>query len=153
LDLQLSCCDHSNAMFVVSGYVNTRTSNFLNDSGASSSFINDDFVRQCGFRTQKVDAKRVRLANGQLLTTSQVVKDATVNIQGRTVKLDLIMLELNHDVILGTIGCLSQIQQLISLLEQFSSALQGSPVMTRCSCHLHHCNQNSLNQPCRVSVR
>ena len=100
-DLQLSCCRNSNAMLVVSGYVNTRTSNFLIDSGASSSFINEDFVRQCRFKTQRVDTKRVRLANGQLLTTNQVVKDAAVNIHGRTVKLDLIMLELSHDVILG----------------------------------------------------
>lgn len=88
-------------MLVVSGYVNTRAANFLVDSGASSSFINEDFVKQCRFRTQKVDIKRVRLANGQLLTTSQVVKNADVNIHGRTVKLDLIVLKLNHDVILG----------------------------------------------------
>ena len=88
-------------MLVVPGYVNKQNANFLIDSGASSSFINEDFVKKHQFKTHKVDPKRVRLANGQLLTTSLEVQDAVVKVQSRTVKLTLIVLELNSDVILG----------------------------------------------------
>lgn len=88
-------------MLVVSGFVNTLAANFLIDSGASSSFINEGFVKQHQIKTQKVDSKRVRLADGQLLTTNLVIHDAAISVHGRTVKLDLIVLKLNHDVILG----------------------------------------------------
>ena len=88
-------------MLVVSGHINKQNANFLIDSGASSSFINEEYVRQNWIKTQKIDLKRVRLANGQILTTSLVVPNAVVNIQDRTVILTLIVLKLNSDVILG----------------------------------------------------
>lgn len=88
-------------MLVMSGFINTQAANFLIDSGASSSFINEEFVKTAQFRTEKVDTKRIRLANGQFLTTTQIVKDANIHIHGRTIKLDLIVLKLNYDAILG----------------------------------------------------
>jgi hypothetical protein len=88
-------------MLVVSGSVNKQSANFLIDSEASSSFINERFVKQHQIETQRVDSKRVRLANGQLLTTNLVVQNAAVKVQNQTVRLTLIVLELNSDVILG----------------------------------------------------
>ena len=100
-DFQLSCCENSESMLFVTGQINEQKANFLIDSGASSSFINEEFVKQHQIRTQRVDLKRVRLANGQLLTTNLVVQNAVVKVQSRTVRLTLIVLELNSDVILG----------------------------------------------------
>ena len=102
IDYHLSCCSiNSSAILVVSGYVNQYAANFLIDSGASSSFISEKYVQVNHLKTRKVNVKRIRLANGQLLTTSRIVRDADINIHGRSVKLDLIVLELNHEVILG----------------------------------------------------
>jgi transcription antitermination factor NusG len=88
-------------MLVVPGSINKQRANFLIDSGASSSFINKVFVDLHQITTQKVDLKRVRLANGQVLMTNLVVQNAVVEVQGRTVRLNLIVLELSNDVILG----------------------------------------------------
>jgi len=152
IDYHLSCCSgNSSAILVVSGYVNQHAANFLIDSGASSSFISERYVKVNHLKTNEVNTKRIRLANGQLLTTSRVVKGADINIHGRSVKLDLIVLELNHEVILG-INWLSVANPIINFSMrtiQFCSAIECNDDVLQLS---HASIQTEQIQPVELSL-
>jgi len=101
-------------------------------------------------RTNEVNTKRIRLANVQLLTTSRVVRGADINIHGRSVKLDLIVLELNHEVILG-INWLSVANPIINFMStiQFCSTNECNDDVLQLS---HASSQTEQIQPVELSL-
>src|SRR3954463_7093772 len=95
-----SCCEDASALLVVSGLVNGRTARLLIDSGATNSFVSERFVKLHDFQTDRIETKKIRLANGQVITADQRLT-AGKEIPGRKKRMDLIVIQLGYDAILG----------------------------------------------------
>ena len=74
----------------------------LLDSGSSHSFVSSSFVAAAGLQTVPTTSKPVKLPNGQLLTSNQMVPKLEWLCQGYTLTVDMRVLDLStYDAILG----------------------------------------------------
>jgi hypothetical protein len=74
----------------------------LVDSGSSHSFVSAALVKQLGLTTQQVALSHVKVADGSILPSSEIVPGLEWWIQGHTFKTDMRVLDLaTHDAILG----------------------------------------------------
>jgi hypothetical protein len=74
----------------------------LLDSGSSHSFISSNFVALANLQPTPIQAKTVRLANGECLTATTSVPKLQWYIQGHTLTSDMIVLDMGpYDAILG----------------------------------------------------
>ena len=74
----------------------------LLDSGSSNSFVSSSFVAAAGLQTVPTTSKPVKLPNGQLLTSNQMVPKLEWLFQGYTLTVDMRVLDLStYDAILG----------------------------------------------------
>jgi len=82
--------------------VNNKVMLILLDSGSSHSFISSQFVDLVKLPTVPIEPKKIKLANGQWLSTSTMVKNLQWFIQGETLSSDMIVLDMvPYDAILG----------------------------------------------------
>ncbi|XP_075521483.1 uncharacterized protein LOC142554698 [Primulina tabacum] len=83
-------------------YITSVATNALIDSGATHYFISDDFVSYLGVKPTKLDVSYyVTVPFGKKLSTSSVVKDLSLELQGHIVYADLIVLPMpEFDIIL-----------------------------------------------------
>ncbi|XP_073279530.1 uncharacterized protein [Primulina huaijiensis] len=84
-------------------YIAGVATNALLDSGATHSFISDGFVKFLDVKPTRLDVSySVTIPSGEKLSTSSVVRDLSLELQGHTVYADLIVLPmLEFDIILG----------------------------------------------------
>lgn len=74
----------------------------LLDSRSSHSFISSDFVKLAKLPTVPIPSRKVKLANGEYLTTTQKVQKLRWYIQGHTLCSDMIGLDMGpYDAIIG----------------------------------------------------
>lgn len=74
----------------------------LIDSGSSHSFVSKQFTEIAKLPTVPIPPKRVKLANGEWLSTSSMVKNLQWFIQGETLASDMIVLDMDpYDAMLG----------------------------------------------------
>ena len=90
-----------NSVIVLLGTVNKYPAKLLIDSGATSCFVSLQFVLKHKLPITQSDSKLVRLANGETVSTSQLIKNATIRTESKLVQIDLIVLQISYDVILG----------------------------------------------------
>lgn len=64
--------------------VKNKTMLILVDTGSSHSFISSQFVQLTKLTTSPIKAQKVKMANGQWMTTSTQVKNLTWYIQGHS---------------------------------------------------------------------
>jgi hypothetical protein len=82
--------------------VKNKTMLILVDTGSSHSFISSQFVQLTKLTTSPIKAQKVKMANGQWMTTSTQVKNLTWYIQGHSFSTDMIVLDmLPYVAILG----------------------------------------------------
>lgn len=62
--------------------VNDKTMLILIDSGSSHSFVSSQFVQLAALPTTPIPARTVKLANGELLTTTSMVRQLKWYCQG-----------------------------------------------------------------------
>jgi hypothetical protein len=73
----------------------------LMDSGSSHSFVSAAFVAKAGLTPVQVTARQVKLANGEMLNSDQVVPQLEWWCQGHTLKVDMRVLDMGaYDAIL-----------------------------------------------------
>src|SRR3954467_2676859 len=78
------------------------------------------------------DSKSVRLANGEIVNTSQLIKNATIRTESKSVQIDLIVLQISYDIILG-INWLAKANPIINFQTRsvkFSSIKLSQPVQS-----------------------
>src|SRR3954466_14225463 len=90
-----------NSVIVLLGTVNKHPAKLLIDSGATSCFISSQFVLKHKLPITQSDSKTVRLANGEVVNTNQLIKNATIRTESKLIQIDLIVLQISYDVILG----------------------------------------------------
>jgi hypothetical protein len=74
----------------------------LMDSGSSHSFISSTFVQLAQLPTATIPAKRVKLANGAWMETTQQVSKLKWYCQGHTLTTDMVVIDMQpYDAILG----------------------------------------------------
>ena len=74
----------------------------LVDTGSSHSFVSSHFVQIAHLPTVPISQQKVKLANGEWLTTARKVPNLQWFIQGHTFSHDMIVLDmLFYDAILG----------------------------------------------------
>ncbi|XP_073308340.1 uncharacterized protein [Primulina huaijiensis] len=83
-------------------YIAKLVTNALLDSGATHSFISDDFVRFLDVNPTKLDVSYTMIVqSGEKLSTSNVVRDLSLELHDHTVYADLIVLSIpEFDIIL-----------------------------------------------------
>jgi hypothetical protein len=82
--------------------VKNKTMLTLVDTRSSHSFVSTHFVQINKLPTISMDKQRVKLANGQWMTTARKVQNLSWYIQGHTFTSDMIVLDLlPYDAILG----------------------------------------------------
>jgi len=82
--------------------VKNKTMLTLVDTGSSHSFVSSHFVQLTKLPTIPMDKQKVKLANGEWMTTATMVPNLTWYIQGHTFTSDMIVLDLlPYDAILG----------------------------------------------------
>ena len=106
----LICCSSSTQsdVITVNGFLNGRAARMLIDSGASGNFITKKFLATgCETLTEcisEINPKNVKLANGSIIQTNQMLIDVNTNVKGKNLPCSLVILhELNnvYDAILG----------------------------------------------------
>jgi hypothetical protein len=74
----------------------------LVDSGSSHSFVSAAFVSQAGLETESTIPKQVRLANGDILLSDEMISQLEWWCQGHTLTMDVRVLDMGaYDAILG----------------------------------------------------
>ena len=97
----LSSMDTDNSM-KLKALVQDKVMLTLLDSGSSHSFISSNFVKLAKLATVPIPTRTVRLANGDMLTTTAKVQNLQWYIQGHTLCSDMIVLDMTtYDAILG----------------------------------------------------
>ncbi|WVZ79446.1 hypothetical protein U9M48_027023 [Paspalum notatum var. saurae] len=82
--------------------VNNTAMHFLLDNGSSHTFVSSAFVKHVGLPTITVSPRQVTLANGQSITTVQMVPNLQWWCQGHTLQTDMLVLDMApYDAILG----------------------------------------------------
>ncbi|WVZ98670.1 hypothetical protein U9M48_044077 [Paspalum notatum var. saurae] len=82
--------------------VNKKVLLMLIDSGSSHSFVSNAFVTKAGLIPQAAPSREVKVANGQVLTSDQVVLNMSRWCQGYTLTTDMRVLDIDaYDAILG----------------------------------------------------
>src|SRR5690349_5611402 len=117
-----------NSVIVLQGSVNNYPAKLLIDSGATSCFISSQFVSKYKLFVTQSDNKSVRLANGEIVNSSQLIKNAIIKTDSKSVQIDLIVLNVSYDCILG-INWLTKVNPIIDFQNRsvkFSSLSQIS---------------------------
>jgi len=97
----LSSMDTDNSM-KLKALVQDKVMLTLLDSGSSHSFISSKFVKLARLAIVPIPTRIVRLANGDMLTTTAKVQNLQWYIQGHTLCSDMIVLDMTtYDAILG----------------------------------------------------
>ncbi|XP_073121734.1 uncharacterized protein [Henckelia pumila] len=75
----------------------------LLDSRATHSFISLEFIRRMGIRPEVAEiGYDVTMPSGQILSTTSICRDLEMDLQGHTIRIDLVVLPLiGFDLILG----------------------------------------------------
>jgi len=74
----------------------------LVDSGSTHSFISSQFVTMANIPTIPISPRKVKLANGEWITTNSMVSQLQCYCQGQTFTTDMIVLDMHpYDAILG----------------------------------------------------
>ena len=74
----------------------------LMDSGSSHCFISGNFLAKLGIKPQSAPPAQVKVVNGNMLLSTQIVKNITSWIQGHTFQTDMRVLDLEvYDAIFG----------------------------------------------------
>jgi hypothetical protein len=74
----------------------------LLDSGSSHSFVSSNFVKVVGLSPVPMPSRRVKLANGEWITTNQKIYDLHWYCQGHILSSEMIVLDMHpYDAILG----------------------------------------------------
>lgn len=74
----------------------------LVDSGSSHSFVSANFLKTVGLPSFPIKPRKVKLANGQVMTTDQWIPQLEWWVDGHTMHADMRVLELGaYDAILG----------------------------------------------------
>ena len=74
----------------------------LVDSGSSHSFISSQFVALTKLPTVSTQREKVKLANGECMTTNRKVQGLSWYCQGHTLSTDMVVLDMHpYDAILG----------------------------------------------------
>ena len=82
--------------------VKNKTMLMLVDSGSTHSFISSNFVQLAQLPTIPIPPRKVKLANGEWITTNRMVSQLPCYCQGQTFTTDMIVLDMNpYDAILG----------------------------------------------------
>jgi hypothetical protein len=93
---------HSYDSIQLKATVKNKTMLILVDTGSSHCFVSSHFVQLTKLPTTTIAPQKVKLANGQWMTTTQQVKGLEWYIQGQTFNTDMIVLDLlPYDAILG----------------------------------------------------
>ncbi|CAA0811573.1 Unknown protein, partial [Striga hermonthica] len=86
----------------LSAWVRDRRVVVLVDNGSSHNFINSTFSNKLNLPVTRVEPFDVRVANGDRLRCSEILKDVPIKVQGVILKADLYALTLvGPDVVLG----------------------------------------------------
>ena len=97
----MSAADHA-ACIKLKALVQNKTMLLLVDSGSSHSFVSSKFLQLTGLQPVPVAPKQVKLPNGQVLLSTQMVPQLSWWYQGHTVTTDMRVLDLDvYDGILG----------------------------------------------------
>lgn len=82
--------------------IRNKTMLILVDTGSSHSFISSHFVNMANIPTVPMHAQKIKLANGEWMTTTKKVANLQWLMQGHTFYTDMIVLDLlPYDAILG----------------------------------------------------
>ncbi|KAB1213850.1 hypothetical protein CJ030_MR5G017113 [Morella rubra] len=74
----------------------------LVDSGSTHNFINTHLVTKAGLHEEEIEAFEVKLANGGRMRCEEIVKVASIDVEGMHVVVDLYVFSLDElDVVLG----------------------------------------------------
>lgn len=97
----LSSAEKENSMKLKT-VVKDKVTLVLLDSGSSHSFISSDFVKLANLPTIPVPPRKVKLADGEWLTTTTRVSNLQWYIQGQTLTSDMVVLDMApYDAIIG----------------------------------------------------
>jgi hypothetical protein len=97
----LSSAETDNAM-KLKALVKDKVMLTLLDSSSSHSFVSSNFVKVAKLQTTPIQPRRVKLANGEVLTATAKVQNLHWYIQGHTLFNDMIVLDMSpYDAILG----------------------------------------------------
>ena len=89
---ELIICSLNTGVMVLQSVIDNRPSRSLLDSGASGNFLTGQFINKFNIPTKTVSSKAVRLADGKLLRTNQMVVNVPTTVNGKTVKCNFIVL-------------------------------------------------------------
>ena len=137
-----------NSVIVLLGSVNNYPAKLLIDSGATSCFVSSKFVLKHNLTITQSDSKSVRLANGEIVNTSQLIKNATIRTESKSVQIDLIVLQISYDIILG-INWLSKANPIINFQTRsvkFSSFNLSQPVQSSTNSTSNSTQLSTVNQ-------
>ena len=101
------CSTTHEDVITVNGKLNGKNAKCLIDSGASGNFINRAFISDADsrlFQISKVGSKNVKLADGSIISTDEIISGVDTHIHDKTVKCTFVVLPKlnnNYDCILG----------------------------------------------------
>lgn len=102
LSLNALAGTHSADSIPLKAIVKNKTLLILVDTGSSHCFVSSHFVQLNKLPTIAMPPQKVKLANGQWMTTTQQMKGLEWYIQGQTFNTDMIVLDLHpYHAILG----------------------------------------------------
>jgi hypothetical protein len=97
----ISSADHSNCIKLKTK-VHNKVMLILLDSGSSHSFVSSAFVHMAKLQTVPTTPRKVKLANGEWITTNLMVPKLQWYCQGQTLSTDMVALDIHpYDAILG----------------------------------------------------
>ena len=109
-EVQLGLSTHSPVM-IISAKLNGKPARLLLDSGASSNFLKISFVKSfekfdepIDFKVNKIETKSIKLADGTIIKSNQLVSNVNTFLNGRSVKSSFIALPNLNDSYDGILG-------------------------------------------------